>query len=163
MPFSTRYVIQQLARGRPVPGGSPEYLLHQALGRMSSMEMEDAIGKGARCDVPDSRGRSSGHILLDHAFLPSGELSVDPRRLVACLRVLARHSAHWEARHPVTRTSVVERLIPLASHPVGPEIRALLARQLRWSTRVAGTEQTLAQAWDEASPLLASPPRRSPR
>ncbi len=47
MPYSTKYLMQQAARGRPIPQGRPEDHLFRALEQASPMEVEQAIHMGA--------------------------------------------------------------------------------------------------------------------
>ena len=59
MPYSTRYIISQLARGRPVPQGRPEDELFRALETLSNQDVARAIHMGASPSARGNRGQTA--------------------------------------------------------------------------------------------------------
>ena len=157
MPCSNRHIMNELARGRPMPHGQPEPHLYRALERMDSMGISQAVHMGARVDVPDGRSRSSAHILLDAAMTPQGEFRQDPRRLLACIRELVRNNANFNLPHPATRMTAVGRMAPLVGTVIGAELAALLRPRIQWSARISPDGPTAKQAWDDAMPPKQAP------
>lgn len=152
MPYSSRFIMEQLARGRPMPKGDPQDDLRLAISRMDAMGIDQAVHKGARVNQPDGRGRQGAHLLIDAAF-PGNRLTADPRRALACARALLRHGANFEAPHPESRVSPVGALAALAATPVGQELRALLHQRVRWNSPISPGGTSAQQAWDAAQPV----------
>jgi hypothetical protein len=117
MPYRTSYIIKQMARGRPMPTGSPEPELHRAIEQISPRGIDDAIQHGAQVNSRDGRGRTCLHALFDQAIGPKGQLRISMDRFIFCCRSLMRENADVSARHPATGQSVLYRTSELADHP----------------------------------------------
>lgn len=157
MPYSNRYIMDQLARGRPVPKGDPQHDLHLALSRFDAMGITQAVHAGARVDQPDARGRQAAHVLMDASFSPGLQLLADPRRILACVRALLRENANFQTLHPATGVSPVGVLASLATTSVGPELRILLRQRVRWEQPISRGGPSAQQAWDDAATISSSP------
>lgn len=154
MPYHPRYVMNQLARGRPMPTGSPDPDLARALEQLSVLAIEQAIGQGARPDSCDPRGRSALHVLFDHAFA-GDRLTVHPQRLMACCRVVLRAGADPMRAHPATGQSALYRTAALAGHPMGRAWWHFLQEQRRGDWRAPGGRglPSALAAWHAKAPI----------
>lgn len=117
MSYRTSYIIQEMARGRPAPTGSPDPKLQRAVANLSPPDIEAAIHQGARVSMRDAQGRTTLHALFDQAITTNGELKTTMERFIACCRTLMRENADVTAIHPVTGQSVLYRTAALAAHP----------------------------------------------
>jgi hypothetical protein len=117
MTYHPHYLMQQMARGRPLPAGSPDPDLFRALEQLSALDMDRFIRQGGRPDACDPRGRTALHVLLDRAITPKGELTVSMERLISCFRVIVRQGCDTSRRHPVSGQTLLYRSAVLAGHP----------------------------------------------
>lgn len=88
MPYSTRYIMSQLARGRPMPKGRPEDDLFRALESLSSSEVSRAIHMGASPSSLNGQGHTTFEVLAGVARRRSGAHGLT--RAVLCLEELNR-------------------------------------------------------------------------
>lgn len=113
MPYSTRYVIDQLARGKRVPPGGPEPELFRAIQALSPMDIEQALSRGASAAARDGRGLPAIHQLLDHPRLKL----IHPEKATACARALLRHGRVGLERHPRTQLTALAAASVMADSP----------------------------------------------
>ena len=176
MPYSTRYIMDQMARGRPTPVGSPEPILHRAIGMLSPPDIESAVRMGARMDSPDNRGRSSFHILVDAALKKDNTPADHPQRILACVQALVRNRANPLLVDRTTKLTALARLAPLAQTSIGPQLLQLLRPLGRWTTPEGPERLSVADRWAEygddrmkkslgvaVTPPAPVPPRSPPR
>lgn len=151
MPYSPSYLMQQMARGRPLPSGSPDPELHHAVARLSPLDIEAALHKGARADALDPQGRAALHALLDQAGVEQGTLRVPMERLIACCRALLRQGASVMTTHPRTRETVLGRAAHLAAHPQALQWYRFWHDQRKgdWQAPQGPQRQSAWQAWAE--------------
>lgn len=178
MPYTPSHIAHELARGRPMPTGSPDPKLVRALEQGSPMDMETAIHQGANPGLMDGRGRTAFHILFDRAILPHGRLSMPMERLMACCRVLLRAPADVMRLHPSTGESVLQRTAELAAHPQALTWHAFWqgARRGSWTVPERPGQPSALAAWHAKAspsvkarlpplpePAIEPPPRRTRR
>jgi hypothetical protein len=158
VPYSPSYVMRQLARGRPLPTGSPQPALHRAVSQLSPLSIDEALRQGAHPDSPDAQGRTALHALFDHAGLGHPALRPPMDRLIACSRSLLRAGASVHALHPIIRETVLGRTAVLAAHP-----QALVWWHF-WRSMHPGAERAwhTPQGIDRLSPLEAWRAHASP-
>lgn len=106
MPFTSRYLMEQQARGRPHPRDTPEERLFTAIARLDAMGTEQAMHWGASARCVDPQGRSPLHALFDTA---ERSTNVPGPRTLACAQALLRQGADPMARHPISRLSALIR------------------------------------------------------
>lgn len=149
MPYSTRYVMNELARGRGVPRGDPNRDLFHALAILCPRSVDDALHKGARADARGPDGRSTLHALLDVITAPRG---YDAHRALACARNLFRSGAlDVMSVCPRTRVTALERASVMASHPLGAAWYDLWSRRGDWKRPQGPHRQPAYVAWKEVA------------
>lgn len=155
MGYSQKYIMQQLARGRPVPTGSPDPELFQAIRSLASRDIDDAVcQKGASPSAIDAQGRTAFHALLDRAQDGAGNLAADPQRVYFCIQALVRVRADLQRPCPRTGLSALARASFLAATPQGAQLFSLLGPLGNWD-RPERNGKTPRQMWTEhAAPDL---------
>lgn len=128
MGWSQRYIMQQMARGRPLPTGQPEALLWQAAARMSLQDVEDAVSKGAHLAARDPQGRTLGHAWMDQAEQRRLAIAA-PRVWHALVRICQQDPGQALARHPRTHETLGQRIARQAGRE---QIAWLLRHPATW-------------------------------
>lgn len=143
MPYNPAYLMQQMARGRPLPTGSPEHELTSAIDRLSPMDIDAAIQHGARPP------RDVFHRLFDRCLSPSHSLTIPMDRLMACCRALSRAGAAWDSLDARTGVTALRRAADLADHPQALSWYLFLRgqRRYRWDQPESRDRQTLLEVW----------------
>lgn len=150
MPFSPRYIVDQMSRRGRMPQGEPEPELHQAIANLNAVAIDQAVSKGARMDVPDYRGRTSFHALADQAIHPDGQkanLTVHPERILACVRALLKNRANPLAVDPRTGLSALSRLAPLVATSIGPALVSLMRPLGNWNAPTGPGGTSVREHW----------------
>lgn len=166
MPYNTRYLMQQMARGRPAPTGSPEQDLLSAIERLSFMDIDKAFQVGAS---PGARlkGRNAFHALLDTCLIPqTNAIRAHPLRILECVRALVRAQVRLDEVDPKLNESAAARLAWIATAPMGGELIRLLGPRMMWNAPIGPRGPTVIEAWRErAAPEIQAllPQPNSPR
>lgn len=143
MPYKPSYLMQQMARGRPMPIGSPERDLDAAIDRLSPMDMEAAIHHGAH---PSGQAL---HRLFDRCLGPHQQLSIPMDRLMSCCRALGRANVAWSTPDPRTGFTAARRAAELATHPQALAWYLFLRGQTcqRWDQPEGPDRHSLIEVW----------------
>lgn len=165
MPYSTRYILNQLARGRPMPTGSPEHDLFHALERLSHMDVARALRSGASASAYNARGQSAPEALVSAASRESGAWGLP--RAVLCLEELLR-AGRPVLPHGPRGVDVLVDAAHVMERARDEQVRWFrawerLARDRRWWNTPGSRGVTAMQAWREnAQPGLAGILDRTP-
>jgi hypothetical protein len=165
MPYSNRYLMQQMARGKPVPSGSPEEDLSHAIERLSPMDIDRAFQVGATPSVR-LRGRNAFHFMLDGCLHPqSHAIKGDVRRVLECVRALVRAQVRLDEIDPATGETAAARLAWIATPAVGAElVRLISPRVSSWNAPSSSGGPSLLDVWrqrasSEVQAFLPQPSR----
>lgn len=163
MSYSTRYILNQLARGKSIPRGSPDPELIEAASKLSPMDIEQALHKGARADARDGRGATALHVLLEQAQLPRNK---NNPAVLACARALIRGNANVQERHPQTGMSALAVAGEMGDSSFAAPWYQLFRTRGDWR-RPDGSGKSALEHWqDRAGPALLAllaPAARSPK
>lgn len=147
MPYSPRYIMQQIARGRPVPSGSPDQDLVQALSRFCAMDIDRAFSAGANQWLT-VQGKNAFHFLIDQSIRSKGVGSANPRQIIECVRALARANVSLRERDPASGETAASRLSLLSGPAIFAEILHILGPRMEWGAP-SGRQDigTVRDAW----------------
>lgn len=140
MPYRPSHLMKTLARGLPLPSGSPERALAEAIAHVSPLDIERAVHQGAR-PTPIAL-----HQVFDRCLDSTGHLTVPMPRLIGCCRALDPRPADWKETDPRTGWTALRRAAALAAHP-----QALLWYQ--FLSRRGPRHWDLPEGPDRLSPL----------